>query len=62
MTQSQSNTRNLRGDIVFAFMLCLACYLVWLVRDVLMLVYVSALFAVVLSPVVRSTSQFRIGR
>lgn len=62
MTQSQSNTRNLRGDIVFAFLLCLACYLAWLVRDVLMLVYVSALFAVVLSPVVRSTSQFRIGR
>jgi predicted PurR-regulated permease PerM len=62
MTQPQSDTRNLRGDIVFAFMLCLACYLVWLVRDVLMLVYVSALFAVVLSPVVRSTSQFHIGR
>jgi len=62
MTQLPNNTRNLRGDIVFAFMLCLACYLAWLVRDVLMLVYVSALFAVVLSPVVRATAQFRIGR
>jgi predicted PurR-regulated permease PerM len=31
-------------------------------RDVLMLLYVSALFAVVLTPVVRSTSSLRIGR
>jgi len=37
---------------VFAFTLAFACYLAWLVRDVLMLVYVSALFAVVLSPIV----------
>ena len=62
MTQSSGNTRSLRSDIVFAFALGLACYLAWLVRDVLMLVYVSALFAVVLSPVVRSTSRLRIGR
>jgi predicted PurR-regulated permease PerM len=33
-----------------------------MVRDVLMLLYVSALFAVVLTPVVRSTSGLRIGR
>ena len=31
-------------------------------RDVLMLLYVSALFAVILTPVVRSTSSLRIGR
>ena len=31
-------------------------------RDVLVLLYVSALFAVVLSPLVRSTSRFHIGR
>ena len=62
MTQSHGNTRSLRGDIVFTFALALACYLAWLVRDVLMLVYVSALFAVVLSPVVRWTAQIRIGR
>ena len=62
MTSSSGSTRDLRSDIVFTFMLGLACYLAWLVRDVLMLVYVSALFAVVLSPVVRSTAQFRIGR
>ena len=62
MTQSHGNTRDLRGDIIFTFALGLACYLAWLVRDVLMLVYVSALFAVVLSPVVRWTSQIRVGR
>jgi predicted PurR-regulated permease PerM len=55
-----SNPRNLRNDIVFAFALAIACYLAWFVRDVLMLVYVSALFAVVLTPIVRSTSRFRI--
>jgi predicted PurR-regulated permease PerM len=52
--------RTLRRDIVFAFALALACYLAWLIRDVLVLLYVSALFAVVLSPVVRFTSQLRI--
>jgi predicted PurR-regulated permease PerM len=60
MTQAGANPRNLRSDIVFAFMLALACYLAWLMRDVLMLVYVSALFAVVLSPVVEFTSRLRI--
>ncbi|MGP8175756.1 MAG: AI-2E family transporter [Terracidiphilus sp.] len=62
MTQSSANPRTLRSDIVFAFTLALACALAWVVRDVLMLLYVSALFAVVLTPVVRSTSSLRIGR
>jgi predicted PurR-regulated permease PerM len=62
MTQLSGNTRSLRSDILFAFILAFACYLAWLVRDVLMLLYVSALFAVVLSPVVRFTSRLRIGR
>ncbi len=62
MTQPSVNTRNLRSDIVFAFLLAFGCYLAWLVRDVLMLVYVSALFAVVLTPVVSFTSRLRIGR
>jgi predicted PurR-regulated permease PerM len=54
--------RDFRSDIVFAFILALACYLAWLVRDVLVLLYVSVLFAVALVPIVRSTSRFRIGR
>jgi predicted PurR-regulated permease PerM len=60
MTEPSNSPRSLRRDIVFAFFLALACYLAWLIRDVLMLLYVSALFAVVLSPVVRFTSQFRV--
>jgi predicted PurR-regulated permease PerM len=62
MTQPSGNPRSLRRDIVFAFALALACYLAWLLREVLVLLYVSALFAVVLTPVVRATSNFRIGR
>jgi predicted PurR-regulated permease PerM len=62
MPKSSGSTRTLRSDIVFAFILALACYLAWLVREVLVLLYVSALFAVVLGPLVRSTSRFHIGR
>jgi predicted PurR-regulated permease PerM len=54
--------RTLRSDIVFTFALALACYVAWLIRDVLVLLYVSALFAVVLSPLVRFTANLRIGR
>jgi predicted PurR-regulated permease PerM len=62
MTPFSGKTRSLRSDIVFAFALALACAVAWLVRDVLMLLYVSALFATVLTPVVRSTGRLRIGR
>jgi predicted PurR-regulated permease PerM len=62
MTPLSSKTRSLRSDIVFAFALALACAVAWLVREVLMLLYVSALFATVLTPVVRSTGRLRIGR
>ena len=62
MTSSAGAPRDFRREIVFAFILALACYLAWLVRDVLVLLYVSALFAVVLNPLVRSTSRFHIGR
>ena len=62
MTDSSPAPRTLRSDIVFAFGLILACYLAWLIRDVLVLLYVSALFAVVLTPPVRAISNIRIGR
>jgi predicted PurR-regulated permease PerM len=58
---SATPQRTLRSDIVFAFALVLACALAWLVRDVLMLLYVSALFATVLTPVVKFTSRLHIG-
>jgi predicted PurR-regulated permease PerM len=54
--------RNLRRDIAFAFVLALACYVAWLVREVLLLLYVSALFAVMLGPLVPFTSRLPIGR
>jgi len=53
---------NIRGNIIFAFALAFAIYVVWLLRNALVLLYVSALFAVVLTPVVRATSRLRIGR
>ncbi len=59
---SDSKERNLRGDIVFVFGLAAVGYLCWLARDVLVLLYVSALFAVVVSPIVRFVGLLRIGR
>ena len=61
MNQTDSRGRDLRGDIVFAFALAIACYLAWQLRAVLLLLYVSALAAVVLTPVVRATSRFKWG-
>jgi predicted PurR-regulated permease PerM len=61
-TSLPGHPRTLRSDIVFAFSLAIACYLAWLIRDVLVLLYVSALFAVVLSPIVRTVSLLRLGR
>jgi predicted PurR-regulated permease PerM len=62
MTEPSGSPRNLRRDIVFAFALGLACYVAWLIRDVLVMLYVSALFAVVLTPMVRFTSRLHIRR
>lgn len=62
MTAGSQKSRSLRADIVFTFALLVACALAWLVRDVLMLLYVSALFAAVLTPIVRSVGRLRIGR
>lgn len=57
-----SAPRNLRSDIVFAFTLALALAVAWIVREVLMLVYVSALFAVVLTPIVQYVGRLPFGR
>jgi predicted PurR-regulated permease PerM len=62
MKQSEARSRDLRGDIAFAFGLGIACYVAWQLRSVLLLLYVSALAAVVLTPVVRATSRFKVGR
>jgi predicted PurR-regulated permease PerM len=62
MSLSPGTDRNHRSDIVFLFALALAAYVAWLVRDVLVLLYVSALFAVVLNPIIRFVAQLQIGR
>ncbi|MGA7884518.1 MAG: AI-2E family transporter [Acidobacteriaceae bacterium] len=51
-----------RGVVLFAFGVALALYFAWLLRDVLVVIYVSALFAVVLMPLVRWVMKLRIGR
>ena len=62
MTVPHASSRTLRSDIVFALALLLALAVAWQVREVLMLLYVSALFATVLTPIVKSTGRLRIGR
>jgi predicted PurR-regulated permease PerM len=62
MTATKAKEHTHRGDILFAFGLAAAGYVAWLVRDVLVLLYVSALFAVVFKPVVRATGHLHIGR
>ncbi|HEY1984285.1 MAG TPA: AI-2E family transporter [Terracidiphilus sp.] len=62
MIRTIRSSRSLRSDITFMFVLALACYVAYLVRDVLILLYVSALFAVVLQPLVQFVGSWRIGR
>ncbi|HVG26406.1 MAG TPA: AI-2E family transporter [Acidobacteriaceae bacterium] len=54
--------RAVRGHILFFFAMVLAGAVVWRLRSVLEVVYVSALFAVVLTPVVERVMRLRIGR
>ncbi|HEX3892452.1 MAG TPA: AI-2E family transporter [Terracidiphilus sp.] len=60
MTEITRAQRSRRSDIVFVFILALACYVAWLIRDVLVLLYVSALFAVVFAPVVHAVSKVQV--
>jgi predicted PurR-regulated permease PerM len=62
MTEVRRKPHTYRGDILFAFGLAAAAYVAWLVRDVLVLLYVSALFAVVLRPVVNAVGHIQVGR
>lgn len=60
MTKETARFHDLRDAILFAFAIAVAAYLAWQLRDLLILLYVSALFAVVLTPVVHATGRFRI--
>lgn len=51
-----------RSTVLFAFGVAIALYLAYLLHDVLVVIYVSALFAVVLMPVVRTIMKLRIGK
>ena len=57
-----SRTRSTRGNIIFAFAVLLALLLAYLLRDILLLLYVSALFAVVLTPLIRYVTEIHIGK
>src|SRR5579875_841750 len=67
LTQAQTppgveQRRTVRGYILFTILILLALGLAWRLREVLQLVYVSALFAVVLMPVVKRIEDLRIGK
>jgi predicted PurR-regulated permease PerM len=61
-TEETAEPRSHRSDVIFTIFLGLLLYVAWLVRDVLMLLYASALFAVVFMPVVRGMMKLRIGK
>ena len=52
--------RSVRGDILFTFGIAIGLYLAWLLRGILVLIYVSAMAAVVLVPVVCVVQSIRI--
>lgn len=51
-----------RSNIVFAFFIAVVLYAAWQVRGALLLIYVSALFAVILSPIIEHIRRIRIGK
>jgi predicted PurR-regulated permease PerM len=53
---------NQRSSILFAFFVAVVLYAAWQVRGALLLIYVSALFAVILSPIIDSIRKIRIGK
>jgi hypothetical protein len=59
-TQTEQKRNVVRGHILFTFAVMLALALAWKLRDVLEIVYVSALFAVVLMPVVQQIMRVNI--
>src|SRR5580704_18374641 len=57
-----ARTRSARGNVVFAFAIALALATAYLMREILSLLYVSVLFAVVLSPIIRAITRIPIGK
>ena len=57
-----TSKRTVRSNILFTFAVVAGIYVAWLIRDVLFLLYVSALFAVVLMPILNYIMRLHIGR
>jgi predicted PurR-regulated permease PerM len=57
---TEQNSLAIRGHILFAVAVLLALALAWRLREVLTLIYVSALFAVVLMPAVNRIRNFQL--
>src|SRR5947209_19589668 len=55
------NVHSLRSDILFGFACLAVLYVAVQALDVLLLIYVSALFAVVISPAIRFIRRLKIG-
>lgn len=60
--ERSARTGRHKGDILFAIAVLVGLYAAWQVRHELVIIYVSALFAVVFMPVVRFIMKLRIGR
>jgi predicted PurR-regulated permease PerM len=61
MADSQgARSRTVRGHIVFAFAVALVLIAAYQMREILLLLYFSALFAVVLSPLIRGITRIHI--
>jgi len=60
MKHEPVESHDYRRDIVFAFALAAAAWFAWQLRELLIVLYVSALFAVVFTPVVRAVRHIKI--
>ncbi|HEY5162453.1 MAG TPA: AI-2E family transporter, partial [Terriglobales bacterium] len=59
---NEPSHKSLRNDIVFTIALLAVLAAAWAIRNILLLVYVSALFAVVLSPAIELIRRVHIGK
>jgi predicted PurR-regulated permease PerM len=60
LTPQEEQRRTVRGYILFFFAMVILLGVLWVLRNVLEIVYVSALFAVVLMPIVQQIRKMRI--
>jgi predicted PurR-regulated permease PerM len=60
LTPQEEQRRSVRGYILFFFAMVVLLDVLWTLRNVLEIVYVSALFAVVLTPIVQQIRKLRI--